>query len=221
MTQKPTTVFDFDGTIISKDSYYEFTKRRIKKSVLRSIFSILSLPIVIPLVCIPLTRKWGFSIPCFIATVGQKHSLFTLRAEFVEYFLQNPDVTVYKDALKDLQRHREEGEDIVIVSGCPKWLLHALVKAIGIKNVKIIGSKQKLFLSGLVIQHHCYGANKIEMARKANQQTSLWTTGYSDSPTDIPMLNLCEKAVLVNASESLTKRYNKKLKVPSVFKSYS
>ena len=220
MTQKPTAVFDFDGTIISKDSYYEFTKQLIRNSVLRSFFTIFSLPIIIPLVCIPSTKKWGFNIPCFIATVGQKHSLFKLRHQFIEYFLEKADVTVYQDALKDLQWHREKGEQIVIISGCPNWLLHALVKAIGIENVKIIGSKQKLFLSGLLIQHHCFGANKINMARKANQQTSLWTTGYSDSSTDIPMLNLCKKAVLINSSRSSINQFETKLKIPSTYRNY-
>jgi len=220
MTQKPTVVFDFDGTIIPKDSYYDFTKRLISKSFFRVFLNILCLPLIVPLVCIPPTRKWGFSIPCFLATVLQSSSLFKLRKEFVKWFLKEPNTNIYQQALEDIKRHQSEGKEVVIISGCPKWLLQALVKAIGIRNVQIIGSKQKLLLSGLVITHHCYGANKISMATEAGQLTSNWMIGYSDSPTDIPMLNLCKKAVLINSSSSASNQFKKKLNISYTHRTY-
>jgi len=217
-TQKPssvqeTAVFDFDGTLISKDSYFEFNKRLISQSVARSIFLVLALPLIIPLVCISATRKYGFNVACFIAIFLQRKSLFRLRTEFIEYFLASPTV-VYYDVLQAIIQSQTNGQKVVFISGCPKWLLSGLLKSIGVRNVKLVGTEQKLFLGTFVIKNHCYGANKIRMARIAGQQSKNWSIGYSDSPMDIPMLNLCKTAVLVNPSASCVKRFRHKLAVP-------
>lgn len=212
---KTTAVFDFDGTIVSKDTGYEFYKWLIRKSFARTFFLFTALPVIAPLMLFPTTLKRGLNIACFIATVGQTQSLFALRKAFIVHYFSHAEAVAFPAALEQISRHQERGENVLIISGCPLWLLAGVTKHIGIRGVKLIGSRQKIVMGAVLMQDHCYSSNKINMAQKAGQTLTTWHTGYSDSTADIPFLNHCQQAVLINVEPAPSRSFEKRLTVPS------
>jgi len=215
MDNQPTAVFDFDGTIVSKDTGYHFYKWLIGQSVVRTTLLMVSLPVLVPLLFNSRTRRYGVNIACLIATILQSKALFRQRSAFINHYFNAAGAVVYADALDAIVKHQNRGEKILIISGCPDWLLSGVLKKIGIKKATLIGSKLRMDWGILLLKSHCYSNNKLRMAHERGQQTSSWIVGYSDSPVDIPMLNQCKRAVIINASPSRHNVFLKDLRVPS------
>lgn len=207
-------VFDFDGTLISKDTAMEFTKWLTLKSLPRTILMLAVIPIMLLLIRFSGTQKFGYNMACYISMAFQKKSLFTLRSEFIKHLFSKVGAIVYQQGLAELIDHQKKGRKVVILSGCPMWLLHGLIKYMGIKNTQVIGSKFKLVNGALLIDKHCYQSRKLTMAKQAGLNFDGWFMGYSDSQADIPFLNLCHHKVLVNASVKNTAGFEKRLSQP-------
>ncbi|NRB41784.1 MAG: haloacid dehalogenase-like hydrolase [Pseudomonadales bacterium] len=198
MADNELIIFDFDGTLVSKDTGYEFYKWLIKKSVIRTSLIILILPIFLLFMLNPHTRLIGINIVSFIATFLQQQSLFRLRSDFIDHYFSSVGARAYDDGVKELQRHQMNDKTVVIISGCPKWLLYGVTKHLGIKKVILLGSSCKVCGFSLFMNQHCYHANKIEMAKAIGLLKRKWAIGYSDSTADIPILNNCVRKVLIN-----------------------
>jgi phosphatidylglycerophosphatase C len=63
-------VFDLDGTLLNGDSTALWLWRRVRRSPLRWLATMLVAPIAIPMVAAPRTRRAGASILLWIATAG-------------------------------------------------------------------------------------------------------------------------------------------------------
>lgn len=212
--ENETVIFDFDGTLVSKDTGYEFNKWLVQKSMLRTILMLSLFPVVGMLVTNSYTRKFGLNIGCFIATAFQYKSLFKLRSQFIHYYFNKAGAVAYAEGLDELAQHQREKRSVAIISGCPQWLLHGVVKHIGIENAKVIGSKLKVINGALLLKKHCYQANKLEMAMASGMDISTWIVGYSNSRADIPILRECSSKVLVNVPVNKLNEFRKHLEEP-------
>lgn len=195
MKEVETIIFDFDGTLVSKDTGYEFNKWLIQRSSLRIFWAILVLPFAVPLIFISITRKFGLNIFCYVATAFQGKSLFYLREQFIRYYFKKAGATFYAEGIDELKNHQLNGKSVVIISGCPQWLLYGVVKHIGITRVTIIGSQFKIKNGALLLSEHCFKENKIKMAESVGLNLKNWAVGYSDNESDIPLLNACKKKI--------------------------
>lgn len=214
----PTTaVFDFDGTIVSKDTGFAFYKWLVLQSKWRTAVMLTFTPLIVLLVLLKPLRLWGLSLATMIATVAQKRSLFQLRHQFMPFYFGKGGAVKYKDALKAIVSHQHRGERILILSGCPEWILNATVKYLGIKQAKVIGSKQKVTRWGLIFTEHCFGKNKVNIALRAGENLSTWCVGYSDSRADLPFLNQCQQASLINVKDQIKASFSQRLFVPNQF----
>jgi phosphatidylglycerophosphatase C len=207
-------VFDFDGTLVSKDTGYEFNKWLIQKSILRTVLMLAFLPIVGLLITNSCSRTFGLNIGCYIATAFQKKSLFKLRAQFIQYYFSVAGAVAYSKGLDEMSNHQKRGRSVLIISGCPHWLLHGAVKYLGIVDATIIGSRSKVAYGALLVQKHCYRKNKLEMSKDLGAEYSHWVVGYSDSKADIPMLRACVTKVLVNVAPRKIGQFKQHLSEP-------
>lgn len=201
-------VFDFDKTIVSKDTYYEFLIWMIKKSIVRILFIICFSPIIIAFLATDNHRKKAVNIVSFIATFKRKSSLFKLRKDFIDYFFNRLGAVVYDDAISKIEYHLKKGELLLILSGCPSWLLKGVIKNIGIKNTKYVGSRQKLILGSLQTKQYCYSFNKVNMAEDYGFKSDFWYYGYSDSTSDIPFISKCKKRYVINPDSKVIAAYS-------------
>lgn len=217
MNSQKTAVFDFDGTIVSKDTGFAFYKWLVLQSKLRTGLMLLLSPVIVLLVLAKKTRVWGLSLATIIATFAESRSLTLLQTKFLDFYFNQGGAVVYQAALTRIKNHQARAEKVLILSGCPGWLLEGVVRYLGITDVDVIGSQQRATKLGLIFSQHCFAKNKIEMAKKAGHNVLNWACGYSDSRADLPFLNLCQCAYLINVTDSVKNSFNKKLQVPNRF----
>lgn len=220
MENKSVAVFDFDGTIVSKMTGYEFYKWLLQKSYIRAALFFIMLPFIALLVTNSLTRKHGFTVISVIATAFQSKSLFRIRSEFIDHFFSKSGAIVFESAIEKIKKHQLQNEKVVILSGCPLWLLRGIIKYIGVQNCKLIGSELKSTITGLYFKEHCYSHNKLVMAKKHGMNLETWRYGYSDSTSDMPWLKHCSQVYAINLSKRNSVKFNKfincKIKIKNV-----
>ncbi len=113
--------------------------------------------------------------------------------------------------MKTIANHINQGRKVLIISGCPQWLLMGVLRHIGVRKCQVVGSKQVVRHGSLKMVDHCYSQNKVNMARLRNVDTKDWHSGYSDSLADLPFLKLCENRFIVNSSPEKERVFKKEL----------
>jgi len=203
-------LFDFDMTIVSRDSGYEFVKYRLKSNPIRRIAAIAITPIAMLFYASRRMRLVSHSFYMWIATFGlDADDLIKTRNNFVEFYCSQTGAKAYKEALKTIDHHLESGHKVYIVSGAPEWAIKMISKNFGIKNCEIIGSIEKPLMGGLIYLQHCYGHRKVELLRNIITTNSQKIYGYSDSAADIPLLSICTHKHIINPRKSHLKKFQK------------
>lgn len=221
MDSQKVAVFDFDGTIVSKDTGFAFYKWLVLQSKLRTALMIIMFPLLFLLLLSKYTRVCGLSFATVIATFAERRELVSLQQAFIEHYFScassGAGAVVYQDALTQIITHQKNNHAVLILSGCPQWLLQPVVAHLGINNVEVIGSQQQQTQLGLIFTEHCFADNKITMAQQAGHNIAHWGWGYSDSRADLPFLNLCQQAYLINITDRIKADFAKKLTVEKQF----
>lgn len=206
----PTLVlFDFDKTIINKDTGYCFIIFALRRNVIRTLFAIILLPIAWIPYLTHRTRYIGNSLFLWLATVGlDETKLASIKAEFITQFTRDPSFKVYKDAIKTIRSHLDKHHKVIIVSGSSEWMVMQTLKALDLPQLEIVASTEATFCAGQISKFHCYASNKVGAIHQAVDLDSFTTIyGYSDSVTDIPMLLLCDHRHVVNPEKSSKKHF--------------
>lgn len=94
--------------------------------------------------------------------------------------------------------HRRFGDRVVIVTGSGCDLATAFCAALGLDDVRVVGSTLRASAGGWVVDDHCVGARKVAMLTAAGV-TPPWAVVYTDSASDLPLLRLAERRCVVNA----------------------
>ncbi len=200
-------VYDFDKTIISIDSGFQFFKWQILKSKLKTLVAVLLFVVFGVFIFVPKIRFGLFKCLAWIATWGLDKSM--LRSE-IRWFSNNYQSIcggwIYKDALRQIKLDREAGFEILIISGAPKILVKEILRSQKIPVTKVIASECKYFWGGIIAEEHCYGSHKLVMAERQNEVFASWHFGYSDSKADFPFLEKCSSQCFVNSSAKLKKQ---------------
>lgn len=198
---KPLALFDFDHTIINRDSAGEFIPFAIRRRKWRKALLLLSMPLIWILSASKHThwrRNWLYYQ---IAVTRLSDVCFTrLKESFYHYLFEQRGFKGYPEALNKIQFHLEEGHDVVIVSGSLQWLLEDLCTQLGIENALVLGSSKDFF---------CFGQNKVKKLKQLGILENRPTIyGYSDSSADIPMLSCCEHITIVNPKEQCAEMFD-------------
>jgi HAD superfamily hydrolase (TIGR01490 family) len=121
---------------------------------------------------------------------------------------------IYQEALELMEYHRNQGRLIYLVSASPIEILTPLGEYLDVDGV--IGSKSKIDHEGRYtgeMEFYCYGPYKVEAMFELakNEGLSLKDSyAYSDSYTDIPMLEAVGHPIAVNPDRVLSKRAKEK-----------
>jgi HAD superfamily hydrolase (TIGR01490 family) len=117
------------------------------------------------------------------------------------------DPFVYQEALDLMAQHRSEGRAVFIVSSSPEEVVRPLAGHFGITGV--LATRAKIVDGRYTgeLEFYCYGAAKAEAIR-AMEDRGIELEGsfaYSDSITDLPMLDAVGHPVAVNPDRELRK----------------
>jgi HAD superfamily hydrolase (TIGR01490 family) len=129
---------------------------------------------------------------------------------FKEYVLPH----VQEAGRKAVERHRAEGDFIAIVTGATPYAANPLARELGIECVvctelEVVDGR----FTGRVIDPLCYGDGKLLLARRAAEREGFRLEGstfYSDSITDLPLLEAVGVPIVVNPDARLLRQAKKR-----------
>lgn len=116
---------------------------------------------------------------------------------------------IYKEALELIAKHREAGRMIVIVSASPEEIVLPLSEHLGADTA--IASRARVDKDGRYtgeMELYAYGAFKAQAMEELAKELSidlLSSYAYSDSYTDVPMLEAVGHAAVVNPDRVLAR----------------
>jgi putative phosphoserine phosphatase/1-acylglycerol-3-phosphate O-acyltransferase len=117
---------------------------------------------------------------------------------------------IYPDAERLVRRHVAEGHLVALVSGSTKFVLEPLAEHLGVKHMLCtqLESREGLF-TGRVVRPICFGEGKIYWIQQLIERESVDLARsyfYTDSITDVPLLDLVGHPVVVNPDPLLYRR---------------
>ena len=135
--------------------------------------------------------------------------------EIVEEALEQiVEPIIYAEALELIGRHREEGRVLVIVSASPEEIVLPLASYLGIHHA--IASRAKVDDEGRYtgqMEFDAFGPSKVAAMQTLAADLGIDLSrsyAYSDSATDLPMLEAVGHPVAVNPDRDLLKTANER-----------
>nr|WP_245670396.1 HAD family hydrolase [Corynebacterium crudilactis] len=116
--------------------------------------------------------------------------------------------TIYAEARELIEHHQELGHDVIIISASVKELVEPIAKELGVEKTvtTILESEDGLYTGDVLF--YCKGAAKaqsiLDLAKAHNYDLSQ-SHAYSDSFTDLPMLEAVGNPTAVNPDRALKK----------------
>ncbi len=201
--------FDLDKTVIAKSSTLAFGKPFYKAGFLRR----------------RALMKMGFAQLFYVLFGADEDQLERARdqmlmltsgwhraeiEQLVEETLEEvADPIVYAEALTLIDQHKREGRKVVIVSASPEQIVRPLGRYIGVTD--FIATRVKTDAAGFFLQEielYAMGEGKVkaiqELASKEDIDLAK-SYAYSDSATDLPMMEMVGNPVAVNPDKELRK----------------
>ena len=140
-------------------------------------------------------------------TKGWDHN--EIRALVAETINDVIEPLIYAEALELIDHHRDQGDEVWLVSMAPAEIVEPFSELLGITGA--ISSKAKIDENGKFtgeMEFFAQGENKAIAIRELAEQRGIdleESYAYSDSESDIPMLNAVGHAFAVNADRQLAK----------------
>ena len=116
------------------------------------------------------------------------------------------DPYLYLEALDLMELHRALGRKVFIVSSSPEEVVRPLAEHLG--RVEVIATRAEAVDGKYTgeIEFYCYGEGKADRIRELAEEQGIDLSGsyaYSDSITDLPMLEAVGNPVAVNPDRDL------------------
>lgn len=198
-------LFDMDRTLVRKDTASLYTRYRRDRgeASLREMMQVGWWLLEYTLGVIDAPRVAKRALEGFR---GKEESwlIESCEAWFSEYVLPH----VQPQGRAAVARHRAQGDFVAIVTGATRYAAEPLARELGIDAVvcTVLEVDERGRLTGHAVEPLCYGAGKIELAARVAEREGFElaeSTFYSDSITDLPLLEAVRVPVTVNPDARL------------------
>lgn len=199
-----TAIFDMDGTLFAGDSQLRFCRWILKRHGWRRLYLLWLVPMgILRGLHLINTQRMKRAFLAY-AWGMQKDALLQECRQFVQQEILS---ILYPPVLERLRAHQAAGDTTVLCSASPDWWTQLVGKALGFTHT--IGTPTTLaervgLMPAIPAPGNNKGANKL--VRLADIGITHADIGYTDSAADLPMLSICDKAVLVNPKPSFAAR---------------
>ena len=192
--------FDFDKTLIKKDSFRIFSLLASDNAWKKIIVYFLALCHKSKIISNSFYKVNVLRTVWFSKKQREKEL-------FLEKFYKVLKKIENKRVLNALKKHLETGDKVVVISASPLFYLEPYVKILS-DNIEVLGSifhlgKEKTEFFNL------YGDQKVLCAKEIIQKMRpnlVWV--YTDHISDLPLIKLADKVRLINPSAKLIKKLN-------------
>lgn len=197
-------VFDFDGTLVSRDSFLDFSVRYCLRRPARFLLILLLLPLTA--LALTRSRRRAASVLLWATTVGSSTRAFVL--ELRRYATEILPSYAHESIFSELSAQLQAGQRVVIATGTLPLLVGGLFDARKVARLPIVGSRLRRYWGGLVVETHCTGRVKVrELERKLGIRE--WSVVYTDSLADRALMSRAREITLVSPdqrTEQLTRQ---------------
>ncbi len=197
-----TALFDMDGTLFGVDSQMRFARFVLRRHGWRRLYLFFVLPCgllrALHLIGTPVMKRaflsyaWGMS----------REQLEQDCADFVQQELLP---ALYPEVRERFEQHLSAGDTTVLCSASPDWWVQGFGKALGFTHT--IGTPLEPITSRVPLLPRIPAPGNNKGENKLTRLAAIGIThadiGYTDSKADLPMLSICDRAVLVNPKPSL------------------
>lgn len=207
--------FDFDGTLISQDSFLIILKTGFKKQPWRILFIIFFLPVLVPTAIFKLNKTLAKSCLLWSVTVfrGKKGAIAFMHNTILEI----GHSIWFQEAISEFEKLKKNNVEIVIISASGTTWIRALLRSKYKGTRLIIGSKLGFFLGGVVLtSKNCYGKEKLKRIHNMFGENFLWHSAWSDHIADLPMLKKAPMRFLVCPKKTHLDIFEKELGVNKI-----
>ena len=191
--------FDMDKTLIAENSGSLYMQYRYQRGeiggveLLKGIGAYLQYKVGILDI-----RNWTKQM--MLQFRGQQEA--DLEAEASVWFREMVAPTVYPEAIEAVRKHEAQGHVVAIVSGASRFVVQPLARMLGIQHMLYTRLEvQKGAFTGRVIEPICFEEGKIYWIQQFIEEQGVdlaksWF--YTDSITDMPLLDLVGHPVAIN-----------------------
>ena len=194
------SIFDFDKTLIKKDSFRIFSLLASDNAWKKIIVYFLALCHKSKIISNSFYKVNVLRIVWFSKNKRGKEL-------FLEEFYKALKKIENKRVLNALKKHLEIGDKVVVISASPLFYLEPYVK-LWSDNIEVPGSKFRS-IGGETEFFNLYGDQKVLGAKEIIQKMRpdvVWV--YTDHISDLPLIKLADKVRLINPSAKLIKKLN-------------
>ena len=143
-----------------------------------------------------------------------RYSMTELQEFHHRFMIQKIEPILLDKAQNCINQHKERGDTVLVMTASTSFVTAPIVKKYGINHLLATEPEIKEGrYTGGVSGIPCFQAGKIDKLMpwlQKNQETLTGSTFYSDSHNDLPLLELVDNPVAVNADKILTKIAEKK-----------
>ena len=199
-----TALFDMDGTLFAGDSQLRFCRWILKRHGWRRLYLAAVAPCgILRGLRIFNTERMKRAFLAYAWRMPKER----LMHECEQFVQQEIIPALYPPVLEKLRVHQANGDTTVLCSASPDWWTQMVGKALGFTHT--IGTPTQdfahvPFMPSIPAPGNNKGANKL--VRLAAIGITHADFGYTDSAADLPMLSICDNAVLVNPKAAFAAR---------------
>jgi HAD superfamily hydrolase (TIGR01490 family) len=205
MTLRKAALFDMDRTLVRVDTALLYTRyqRDVGEATWRDSARVgwWALQYTLGVIDAPSVAKRALA-----SFRGKREALLIATCEkwFVDYVVPH----VSSSARAAVARHRDAGDLVAIVTGATAYVAKPLARELGIEHVVCteLEVDQDGCLTGSYHEPICYGSGKIQLASRVAEREHFRleeATFYSDSITDLPLLEKVALPIVVNPDARL------------------
>ncbi|WP_249029562.1 HAD family hydrolase [Tannockella kyphosi] len=192
-------LFDFDNTLIKGDSIHKLVLYYLKQNPISFLY----------------LWKVAYYYICYVLGIfriekAKDALLFPLKkmsTKEIDLFIEKEIVpNLYENVVQELEDKKEQGFLIFIVSASAEKYL----KRIPLPADYFIGTRYK---DNQLVGKNCVSINKVPRIEKVLKEENIEidydnSYGYSDSPLDIPMLDMVKNRIQVELKTGMMKEYS-------------
>ena len=189
-------LFDFDGTITTKDTLFDFIRFTYGRSGLVK--------------CL-LLNMWNLSLyaaklrsnekakEIMLATMIKGTNAAVFEEQCKRYSMERVPQIVRENTKEIIEKHLTDGETLIIVSASPENWIRPWAMKNGFTEVIATKLEEKDgMLTGKFASRNCYGVEKVNRLKEFfTDRQQVYITAYGDSNGDKPMLNYANHGVLI------------------------
>ena len=143
-----------------------------------------------------------------------RYSMTELQELHHRFMIQKIEPILLDKAQNCINRHKERGDTVLVITASTSFVTAPIVKKYGVNHLLATEPEIKEGrYTGGVSGMPCFQSGKIDKLMpwlQKNKETLTGSTFYSDSHNDLPLLELVDNPVAVNADKILTQIAEKK-----------